>query len=57
MRTASDTDLTVTFGDPSEIDAMLAKANAHCAPTHAKAELVNLERKGGALVAVFSCQP
>ena len=57
VRTASDTGLTVTFADPSEIDAMLAKANAHCAPTHAKAELVNLERKGGDLVAVFSCRP
>ena len=56
-RTASEPDLTFTFGDPSEIDAVLAKANMRCAPTHAKAELVNLERKGGASVAVFNCRP
>jgi hypothetical protein len=56
-RTASDADLTFTFGDPSEIDAVLAKANMRCAPTQAKAELVNLERKGGASVAVFNCRP
>jgi hypothetical protein len=47
--------VSYTLGEPGEIDAALAKANAHCAAVHAKAELSDLRKKDGALVAVFAC--
>jgi hypothetical protein len=43
------------LGQPSDIDAALAKAREHCGPGHAKAELTDLLMADGKLVAVFSC--
>jgi hypothetical protein len=58
VRTApGEADLTYTLGDPSQIDTVLAKASARCPPDHAKAELVDFQRKSDALVAIFNCQP
>jgi hypothetical protein len=47
--------LTYTLGEPSEIDAALARANEQCAGRHAKAELSDLQRQGEGLVATFAC--
>jgi hypothetical protein len=43
------------LNDPSELDAALAKANAHCGMTHTKAELSDLQQKDGSLIATFAC--
>ena len=41
--------------DPSEIDAVRAEADTHCAPSHVKAELADLRKNGDGMVAVFAC--
>jgi hypothetical protein len=47
--------LAYPLGDPSEIDAAHADADAHCAAAHVKAELADLRKKDGGFVAVFAC--
>jgi hypothetical protein len=51
----SANDVAYTIGEPSEIDAALAKANQYCAGAHRKAELSDLRKQDGAIVATFAC--